>query len=409
MDLAFREVLASPATAERPAPRFVDPAAQVAFWERMYLGEGGFIAQGGSKLKFVRGRQGAGKTRLLQEVARRAQALGYLAVCVDAAEVAIQRIDGLYRELFKNVDVWQPVRRFAMQIAAQFGADPSSIPGGMSFMDWVAQQGRVVEVVRRDARGELESRLFRNPNLQRTFSFGLIAMAGDVLGVRPLDPEDRVALQNWIRGVPVLARERNRLNLREAIDRYSARLMLRSWLSFLRLAGYRGLYVGIDNLDAVLNSDPARGPKYTRLRRDDLYETIRELIDEVDSLEGLFLVMAGRVELFTDEKAGLRSYPALWMRIQNEVQVDASSGQVNRFADIVDLDRLWETIAPEGYLELGRRAYEGADAGSGELEPGAVAAIQEIVSRVLASPDMSVSPVQRVVHGVAEYRRRHHG
>ena len=41
-------------------------------------------------------------------------------------------------------------------------------------------------------------------------------------------------------------------------------------------------------------------------------------------------------ELIDNENAGLKSYQALWMRIQNEIVGE----RFNRFADMVDLDRL---------------------------------------------------------------------
>ena len=40
--------------------------------------------------------------------------------------------------------------------------------------------------------------------------------------------------------------------------------------------------------------------------------------------------------LMDDENAGLKSYQALWMRIQNEIVGE----RFNRFTDMVDLDRL---------------------------------------------------------------------
>ena len=41
-------------------------------------------------------------------------------------------------------------------------------------------------------------------------------------------------------------------------------------------------------------------------------------------------------ELIDNENAGLKSYQALWMRIQNEIVGE----RFNRFSDMVDLDRL---------------------------------------------------------------------
>lgn len=41
-------------------------------------------------------------------------------------------------------------------------------------------------------------------------------------------------------------------------------------------------------------------------------------------------------ELLDNENAGIKSYQALWMRIQNEIVGE----RFNRFADMIDMDRL---------------------------------------------------------------------
>ena len=77
---------------------------------------------------------------------------------------------------------------------------------------------------------------------------------------------------------------------------------------------------------------------YTKLKREDTYESIRQLIDDIDSLKHIMFVFAFDRELLDNDSAGIKSYQALWMRIQNEI----ISRRFNRFTDIVDMDRLAE-------------------------------------------------------------------
>ena len=72
------------------------------------------------------------------------------------------------------------------------------------------------------------------------------------------------------------------------------------------------------------------------MKREDTYESIRQLIDDIDSMKNIMFVYAFDRKLMDDENAGLKSYQALWMRIQNEIVGE----RFNRFADMVDLDRL---------------------------------------------------------------------
>ena len=57
-------------------------------------------------------------------------------------------------------------------------------------------------------------------------------------------------------------------------------------------------------------------------------------------------------ELIDNENAGVKSYQALWLRIQNEV----ISTRFNAFADIVDLDRYGEeTYTPEQLVSMSEK------------------------------------------------------
>ena len=53
-------------------------------------------------------------------------------------------------------------------------------------------------------------------------------------------------------------------------------------------------------------------------------------------MKNIMFVYAFDRELLDNENAGIKSYQALWMRIQNEIVGE----RFNRFADMVDMDRL---------------------------------------------------------------------
>ena len=56
---------------------------------------------------------------------------------------------------------------------------------------------------------------------------------------------------------------------------------------------------------------------------------------DIDSMRYVCFLLCFDRELIDSENYGLKSYQALWLRIQNEVV----STRFNRFADIIDLDR----------------------------------------------------------------------
>jgi hypothetical protein len=111
------------------------------------------------------------------------------------------------------------------------------------------------------------------------------------------------------------------------------------------------------------------------MRREDAYESIRELIDEIDTLSHTMFVFAFNRGLIENETAGLKSYQALWMRIQNEIE----SGRFNRFSDIIDLDKMArQQYTPQVLSEMSRRLSDAmTEAGmeSTPVSPDAAAAI----------------------------------
>ena len=102
------------------------------------------------------------------------------------------------------------------------------------------------------------------------------------------------------------------------------------------MGGYSGLFIAIDDLEILISRSSLEPIHYTKMKREDTYESIRQLIDDIDSMKNIMFVYAFDRKLMDDENAGLKSYQALWMRIQNEIVGE----RFNRFADMVDLDRL---------------------------------------------------------------------
>ena len=116
--------------------------------------------------------------------------------------------------------------------------------------------------------------------------------------------------------------------------------MLRSLVEIIKVSGRPGIVVAIDDMDILVNSSSLEEIRYTKLKREDTYESIRELIDEIDTLKNIMFLFSFDKILIDDESSGLKSYQALWMRIQNEV----SSERLNKFTDILDLDRSEGTV-----------------------------------------------------------------
>ena len=106
-------------------------------------------------------------------------------------------------------------------------------------------------------------------------------------------------------------------------------------------------HVTIDDLDILMDNSGLEEIHYTKMKRDDTYESIRELIDDIDSMHYIMFVFGFDRCLIDNEKLGFKSYQALWMRIQNEVV----AARFNRFTDIADLDHLAKEVYSVDYIQ----------------------------------------------------------
>lgn len=395
-----------------PSGVHVDPCDQTAFLDQHYLRA--FVRQGGAKLKFVLGRTGSGKTHFLGALLDSAESAGFQTVYVDGSATPLWGADNLYRAIATDLDLDSLARRFGQQLAAEGGYEGVDLPPGTNLAGWAEAHGHDAARVRARLDELAYRKLDGNHDLHYPFALGLARWVEQVLwGAAPEADAAGGLLEYWLRGGKVAARDCNRLKLRRPVDRYTGMQWLRSLLHFVRIAGGAGLAVGIDNL-GVLLEQPRRSQsgtgepsawegfvasappalRYTKQRREDFYESLRTLIDEMGLVPGLLLLLAGPPELLSDDRLGIPAYNALQLRIQNEV----TSQDVNRFADIIDLDRLWQA-APDAVARLVEHLVS-------DLSPGAPEPVHaEAVAAARAeweARDMTISPVRRSVQRVLE-------
>lgn len=306
------------------------------FWQTHYLEE--YIREGGSKIKFVTGRPGSGKTHLLNFISMLAGEEGYVTAHFSAREVWIHDFKEIYTEVLRQSGIMECLKRCSFRIIKNLGFSPEEIPEGLTFMDYLSQNDLGDAITRREIRLQLKEMFLENPLIDNNFALACSFLTGGLLGHPLLEEQNRQMLLSWMEGDKSLKLSAIRsLGLSPVrITKFNARHMLRSLAEVIRLAGYSGLFIAVDNLEILLSRSSLEPIHYTKLKREDTYESIRQLIDDIDSMKNIMFVFAFERELLDNDNAGLKSYQALWMRIQNEVVGE----RFNRFTDIVDLDRM---------------------------------------------------------------------
>ena len=322
------------------------------FWKDKYLTN--YISQGGSKIKFVTGRNGSGKTHFLQLLSIEAEKMNYIPITLSAKELWLHDFKEIYTAVLKKINLIDRLKLISFEVVRQLGYDPLLIPDGMTFVDYLSSISQLGPLTKREIRQQLEHMFLSNPLLDNNFAFACSLLVGGLLGHPVLEEPNKRLLLLWLEG----DREAHLSSIRRLglspskINRYNARHMLRSLVEICRMAGYNGVVISIDNMEILVAKDNVENIHYTRMKREDAYESMRELIDEIDTLKNTMFVFSFDHKLIDDDTNGLKSYQALWMRIQNEVE----STRFNRFTDIVDLDQLIEEVyTPEILIEMSSR------------------------------------------------------
>ena len=320
-----------------PAEQLTDGIGFLAdFWREKYLQE--YIRNGGSKIKFVTGRTGSGKTHFLRLMMAVAREEHYKTVWFSAKDIWMHDFKEIYVEIFHQCDLLSCLEAASGSLIREMGYDPQDIPAGMKFIDYLSQNGEGDAVTKREIRAQLRRFFLENPMMDNNFALACSMLTGSILGYPILEEQNQELLLSWLEGDRSI-----KLSQLRALDfypsritKYNARHMLRSLAEVVRMGGFSGLFIAIDNMEILTSRSSLEAVHYTKMKREDTYESIRQLIDDIDSMKNIMFVYAFDRELIDNENAGLKSYQALWMRIQNEIVGE----RFNRFTDMVDRDRL---------------------------------------------------------------------
>ncbi len=286
------------------------------------------IADGGSAVRFVIGAYGSGKTFFLNLV--RAIALEKGLVCAHAdlnPDRRLHATGGQARSLYAEL-----MRNLSTRSKSDGGAMPSVVE---RFVSASAKQAREEE---RSVGHVIHDRLGQISEMMGGYDFAQVLEAywkGHENG----DEQLKMDAVRWLRGEFTTRTDaRKALGVRTIIDDGNVYDHLKLMARFLRLAGYGGLMIGLDemvNLYKLSN---------TRARTSNYEQILRILNDALQgNVEGLGFLFGGTPEFLTDHRRGLYSYEALEGRLsENRFAVQAGivdmSGPVIRLANLTPED-----------------------------------------------------------------------
>lgn len=289
------------------------------------------LADGGSAFRLVIGEYGAGKTFFLNLT--RAIALEKKLVTANADLNPDRRLHAsggqarsLYAELMRNL---------ATRAKPEGGAMSGIVEKFIATAKTDAQAaGKPVEAVIREKLAHLTE-------MVNGFDFAEV-IAAYCRGADEGNEQLKSDAIRWLRGEFTTKTDaRNALGVRTIVDDASVYDQLKLFSQFVRLAGYAGLLVCLDemvNLYKLANTQ-ARNANYEQI--------LRILNDSSQGLScGLGFILGGTPDFLTDIRRGLYSYPALQSRLSGNTF--AKDGLVDFSGPVIRL----ASLAPEDFYVL---------------------------------------------------------
>lgn len=285
------------------------------------------VADGGSAMRFVIGHYGAGKTFFLHLIRSVALEKKLVTAHADLApDRRLQATGGQARALYSEL-----MYSMATRAKPEGGALPNVVERFVSSAVTDGQQRSISpEVVIRE-------RLESLSELVGGFDFAEV-VAAYWRGHDRSDDALKASAIRWLRGeFGTKTEARAALGVRSIVDDAGVYDQLKLLARFVRLAGYSGLLVALDEMVNVYKLSLSKS-------RSDNYEQVLRILNDClqGTAAGLGFLMGGTPEFLLDPRRGMYSYEALQSRLaENPFATDGRvdfSGPVLRLANLTAED-----------------------------------------------------------------------
>lgn len=286
-----------------------------------YLKE--FISRGGAAVKFLIPLNDKQYDHYGQGLRKAAEEEGFLFVGVDSATTKIHMMDKLFHEISRQVN-WE---EFAYTVLAEMikenGYEVPPIRNEFNLQTLAALNEVEENLLRKDINKWLTKRIYKDFNMSQEFRIAMIQLCLAELEPQTAQRGLRDPIKEWLTGELPKISTLKAEQIFQKVGRHNARHMFLSLTHWLKVAGINGLVLCLDISRYTVASKPKFPDDsfyYTVPALLDAYEVLRQFIDVTDNLENCFIVVIASPSFTTDDKRGVARYPALKMRIWDEVR-----------------------------------------------------------------------------------------
>lgn len=256
-------------------------------------------AEGGGAFRFLSGRFGNGKSFMIQMI--RNYAMDKRFVVMDADLAINRRLTGTKRE--GQNTFMELIRNMAVRAKPDGGALELILQNWLDSVAKEVGEGSVSDI-EKAIRGKLSE--LRDMTFYQDFVKVLLAYWWSMT----TEDDDNPALR-WLKGEYLLKSEaRKDLGVAVIIDDNNWYDFIKLWARFVRIAGYEGLVVFIDE-GVILYKLPSK------IARSNNYERLLTMFNDIMQGKSSYLSMyiCGTPEFIEDQNRGLYSYEALRSRL----------------------------------------------------------------------------------------------
>lgn len=291
-----------------------------------------FIPDGGSAVRFVVV-DDATLPALRGGLTAAAADAGLSMICIDTATTRLHMLHFAFFAIARALD-WETLIQTRLETLVTDAGYSMPQPGQrISLASLAASNGVAPPLLRTTLQRHITRAVWEDRRLAQDFRKAMIAL----LDARLAEDKDslRDAVLDWLRGDLRSLKGVRDAQIGARIGRHNARAMLMSLCHWLRTCGHRGLVLLLD-IRRLLRErrEISEGVAYSPAAVMDCYEVLRQIIDDAEHFEGLFLVAMGDARLINDDapKRALSQYTALKMRVWDDVR---PHGQDNPLSPLV--------------------------------------------------------------------------
>ena len=317
---------------------YITPQEYLEIIRKEYLQD--FIRYGGTAVKFIVPTEEVDHKGLKQQLCSVSESVGYLFATIDAAQTGVHMIDHIFHEVARQVE-WDDLA-FSF-VSSILSANGFKIPSQNEFnIRKLAELNELDETfLRVDLKRLLEKNLLHDYQMCHEFRNAMRWLCLAQLDQSDVYPVPCDVIKSWLRGELRLVSEIKPALIFQKISRHNARHMLSSLSHWLHITGKGGLILALDISRCLIHRPKTKDLNddsryYTNASILDVYEVLRQFIDTTDDMEFCFIAIIVTPPFLhlEDIHRGIESYPALKMRIWDEVR---DRYRINPFSSLIRL------------------------------------------------------------------------